>query len=62
MLRDSDLVHFFEDGVKIPPEISQPLFVYLLAANSDGQTKILFGQFWTCVDNTWQNRNIHQDI
>ena len=49
-------------GVEILSEISQPLFVYLLAANSDGQTKILFGQFWTCVDNTWQNRTLTQDI
>ena len=51
-MRDSDLVHFFEDGakMKIPSEISQPLFVYLLAANSDGQTCLdNFGRVWTIL-------------
>ena len=50
-MRDSDLVHFFwrwgGAKIKIPHEISQPLFVYLLAANSDGQTKNFV---WTIMD------------
>ena len=52
MIRDSDLLHFFEDGakIKLPSEISQPLFVYLLAANSDGQTCLdNFGLVWTIL-------------